>query len=41
MKTNLSALTCLLAALSGTSVRCPTAEAAKPNIVFILADDKY
>ena len=38
MRTNLPALLCLLAALSGLSMRCPAAETAKPNIVFLLAD---
>lgn len=38
MRINLSALLCLLAALSGLHARCPAAETAKPNIVFLLAD---
>ena len=38
MRTNLSAMMCLLATLGGWNVRCPAAETAKPNIVYLLAD---
>ena len=38
MRIHLLALFCLLAALSGLPARCPAAETAKPNIVFLLAD---